>query len=131
MMKEMIYQERLENPIILDEGDFENRHYSIISQGTHPTAYISLTKEELEQSNDYDDYNDKANVHGGFTYLGKAYWNKNDKRTYVGWDYAHYGDFTYSLFSIFQWGEKYTTEFILDEVKNAIKQINKEQNNDK
>ena len=130
-MKEMIYQERLENPIILDEGDFENRHYCIISQGTHPTAYISLTELETKQSVDYDDYNDKADVHGGFTYLGKAYWNKNDKRTYVGWDYAHYGDFTYSLFSIFQWGEKYTTEFILDEVKNAIKQINKEQNNDK
>lgn len=130
-MKEMIYQERLEKPIILDEGDFENRHYCIISQGAHPTAYISLTEEEITQSIDYDDYNDKANVHGGFTYLGKAYWNKNDKRTYVGWDYAHYGDFTYSSFSIFQWGEKYTTEFILDEVKNAIKQINKEQNNDK
>lgn len=123
-MKEMIYQERLKEPIILDEGDFENRHYCIISHGTHPTAYISLTKQETEQSMDYDDYNDKADVHGGFTYLGKAYWNEDDKKTYVGWDYAHYGDFTYNPLLIFQGETKYTTEFILDDVKSAIKQIN-------
>lgn len=129
-MKEMIYQERLKEPIILDEGDFENRHYCIISHGTHPTAYISLTKQETEQSMDYDDYNDKADVHGGFTYLGKAYWNEDDKKTYVGWDYAHYGDFTYNPLLIFQGETKYTTEFILDDVKSAIKQINKEQNDD-
>lgn len=130
-MKEMVYQERLKEPLILDEGDFENRHYCIISQGTHPTAYISLTKEELEQSNDYDDYNDKADVHGGFTYLGKAYWNKNDKRIYIGWDYAHFGDFTYNLFLISRHETKYTTTDILYDVKDAIKQMNKEQNNDK
>lgn len=32
-------------------------------------------------------------VHGGSGYFGNAYWNKDDKKIYVGWDYGHIDDY--------------------------------------
>lgn len=42
-MKEMVYKER-SNPEILDEGYYKQYHYAIVSLGSHPCAYVEISK---------------------------------------------------------------------------------------
>lgn len=95
--------------------------------GTHPVAYV----ENKNGFMDYEDANKSTDYvpHGGFTYLDNAYWNKNDKTEYLGWDYAHCNDYMayYSQLSIFSNSKcnlkKWTTEEIFEEVKNVINKL--------
>ena len=63
-------------------------------------------------------------MHGGFTYYGEVAWVADDKKKYLGWDYAHYGDYVgYEQLLPSQYrngGKKWTTEEIYEEVKYAI-----------
>lgn len=125
MLKEMIYQKERKTEVI-GYGKIKGRKWYILNLGTHPTAYVELKPSELLKSTNYNDYD--LSVHGGFTFLDKAYWDKEDKSTYIGWDYAHCDDYMgydddfdlkYNLHSI-----KYTSVDILNEVYSVIKQLN-------
>lgn len=123
-MEEMIYQKEREMKV-LHSGKYAGRKFAIISRGVFPVAYVELKPEELKKSISYDDYD--ISVHGGFTYLGKAYWNDQDKSTYIGWDYAHCDDYCgyYSeeYLPAFMHNIRYTTEEIFLEVKSVIEQF--------
>lgn len=125
---------------ILAEGDYgydsEKRHFAIVrTRLGHPCAYIEVKPDDhaLKEASDYnDDVNDDITcdcfdvfVHGGATYCGEAYWDKSDKRMYLGWDYAHYGDYTPTI----PWdsGKKWTMLEIFADIVEAYAGI-REQN---
>ncbi len=122
-MTEMVYKPRKELEI-LAEGEYEKFKYVIISQGLYPMAYIE-NKFEFNTLTFAQDY---ASPHGSFTYLGKAYWNDNDKSNYLGWYYGHKYDFNgYDL--VFEadkqnkTAKKWTTQEIIDEIKIVINEM--------
>lgn len=107
---------------IIAAGSYKNIKYWIVSMGTHPCAYVEAT--DLPEYFFHD-----APVHGGFTYDEDHLlnvWNeafkgfKHGKRHFVGWDYAHLGDYNDSVLGPAINGKKWTTEEILLEVKKVI-----------
>ena len=120
-MKEMKYHSKRLCEV-LAEGDEEGYHYVILNLGTHPTAYVELKKERPTIDSD-------ITVHGGITYNGRAYWNQEDTRDYIGWDYAHYGDYVGTDELMFKYGicysedKRWTTQEIYEDVKSVIRQL--------
>lgn len=134
-MKNMLYkQERVKE--ILYSGEYKGRKFAIVSLGTHPCAYVSITENDKNT-----DSSKEVLVHGGLTYIGPAHWNTTytDSNEYIGWDYAHAGDY-WAGFDIgitfvgeisYLNGKKWTTQEIFDEVKQVIEQLNKRIGDDK
>ena len=123
-MKEMIYQK--EHIVdVLHSGKYRGRKFAILNLGTHPTAYVELKEQELLRSKSYNDYD--LSVHGGFTFLNKSYWDDNDTSIYIGWDYAHSGDYAgYYTSDDWHWActlNQYTTEQIFQDVMSVIEQF--------
>ena len=123
-MKEMIYSAELKREI-LDTGFYLGFLYYIMNLGTHPTAYIRIPEK-------YKNKIDNIEVNGGITYSEKGLWVEENKKIegyFIGWDYAHYGDyfgFEEAVPMIYRTGgKKWTTKEILDEVKSACEQIKK------
>lgn len=117
-MKEMVYQKNRKIEILYN-GEYKGYKFAILNLGTHPTAYV-------ENKNGFPDY-DKTNElaaysHGGYTYFGGAYWDKEDKTEYLGWDYAHCDDFVgyYTSDSGLWCTKQWTTAEIYEEVKRVI-----------
>ena len=123
-MKEMIYRPDREIEI-LDEGIIDGRQYYILSFGTHPCAYVKVTEEELKDKAGFEDWD--IDCHGGVTFCSSMP-TINADGTYVGWDYGHCDDYSgmdliYPEFCR-AGGKKWTTEEILEEVKDVIRQLN-------
>lgn len=129
-MKEMVYKDlsmaKFRKREVLFSGVYEGRKFSIVSLESHPVAYVSMKETEPE---DYDNkYYWEVDVHGGFTYCGKSYWDDDKENMYLGWDYAHAGD-CWGAFSKYGIGGKqWTTEEIYEEVKNVVIQLNIKEN---
>ena len=124
-MKQMIYQFQRINEI-LDEGFYNGFHYIICSYGTHPCAYVQVPETHDFYGMPYDDI--EVDCHGGLTYgrfaKNGTYW--------IGWDYAHYGDYVgYYLMRYGYDAKKWTTEEIYEDVKYVIDQLNGSVNNEK
>lgn len=124
MMTEMAYTSK-RSQTVLHEGIYNGYKFYILSLGTHPVAYVEC---KLRGCKDYYDKRlEKVCVHGGFTYYGSAMWDVDDKKKYLGWDYAHYGDYVgYEQLLPSQYrsgGKKWTTEEIYEEVKLVIEQL--------
>jgi len=64
--------------------------YKILDMGTHPCAYVQIPKDHMLYNVGYDSI--RIDVHGGLTYagLGKG---KEEGEYWIGWDYAHLGDY--------------------------------------
>lgn len=125
-MKEMIYSaNHIET--VLHNGEYKGHKFCIMNLGSHPTAYVEC---KFRDCNRYDDERfDGINVHGGFTYFGKAYWDKGDKTHYIGWDYAHCNDYAgyEAMFPKHMrrvGTKKWTTTEMLEEVMSVIDQLN-------
>lgn len=84
---------------VVMEGDYGGRHFAILCVYGHPCAYIEVRKDDAIakcEGHRCDGYCcDCASicVHGGPTYYGSAQWDETDQRNYIGWDYAHLGDY--------------------------------------
>ena len=115
-MKEMEYKYKCELTI-LDSDVYHNRKYFIISLGTHPCAYVEFHHELKRDSDEWYD----TPCHGSITFDDYAYWDENDETYYIGWDYAHFGD--YLPYNVC--GKKWTTKEILENVKEVIDYLNK------
>ena len=131
-MKEMIYKPNRETEI-LDEGYIDNLHYCIISFGTHPCAYVELPETHKYYKTNYFNIDDIDACHGGLTYSSEHGIFRNDDKNHkdgfwIGWDYNHCDDYAgYEQnfpVEIQSDGKKWTTEEILEEVKNVIAQLN-------
>lgn len=110
---------------LLCEGTYQGYEYKIVSYGTHPCAYIAC-EGKIKDLKSYDDF--LVPVHGGATYLGTLGYAT---KTYVGWDYAHGGDYlgTDAIYKNEEMKKyvaskkKWTTEEILEQVYSAIDEI--------
>lgn len=112
---EMVYSSRRSFGI-LSYDTYKDYEYLVLSFGTHPCAYIradKLTKKQI-------DYINKT-CHGGITFSKKSIGGdlKNTEGEWIGWDYAHFNDYTdYSPH-----GKKHTTEEIVSEIKSIIDKL--------
>ena len=109
-MKEMKYSKERKIEVLATGYCFGLLYY-ILNLGTHPTAYIKMPKNIDIDENEID-------VHGGVTYSEDHLWiNDNEKLDgkFIGWDYAHYDDYSYYNFGF----------AIFEEVRHACYQIQK------
>ena len=127
--KEMIYKTGRTVELLYNDI-YKNYHYYILSLGTHPTAYVELTKNHKYFNKDYMDI-DEIECHGGLTYSNsklKIGINRiMEGNWFIGWDYAHYDDYSgynikYNLI-IYDNGKKWSTKEIIEECKNVIDQL--------
>lgn len=128
-IKEMEYgkERRIE---LLCKDKYKNYNYYVLNLGTHPTAYIEIPKENKLYRKSYDEIYEigcDIDVHGGLTYSDNELMGVKSKNWFIGWDYAHIGDYCgyeeYMPESVRTYGKKWTTEEIIEECKNAIDQI--------
>ena len=124
-MIEMIYQKgrKIE---FLYYGTYKKYNYFIFNLGTHPTAYIEIPKGNKLYGKDYDEID--LDVHGGLTYSSDTLMFIKSNSWFIGWDYAHAGDYMGFYEDLNDWnewtlGKKWTTKEIISECKKAINQI--------
>lgn len=123
-MKEMIYfAKRLDPPEQIAKGNYNGFDYYVLNLGTHPCAYIDVTDTKLKNIN-YEDID--IDCHCGLTYSRKYLLTVDKEGWFIGWDYAHCGDFAGyytaldgSLYHLKKW----TTQEIVNECKNVIDQL--------
>ena len=115
---------------LLCKCKYKNYNYYVLNLGTHPPAYIEIPKENKLYRKSYDEIYKigcDIDVHGGLTYSNNELMGVKSENWFIGWDYAHCGDYCgYEEFmpeSIRTYGKKWTTEEIIEECKNAIDQI--------
>lgn len=122
-MKEMVYG--FGEPGILDEGELQGYKYMVVSYGSHPCAYVQVPEGHPFHGKHYD----KINIccHGGVTFSGK--FSHHPSRFlierdgfWIGWDYAHPGDFTVYP-EITMVGHHWTTAEVLAEVALVVGQL--------
>lgn len=129
-MKEMIYQNESKCEVLYS-GEYRGYKFDILNLGTHPTAYV-------ENKNGFFDYEEANGAtdyvpHGGFTYLDTAHWDKSDETIYLGWDYAHWGDYVSLDFGTKELNylfirddhdmKRWTTTEIYEDVKTVIDRL--------
>lgn len=134
-IKEMEYKsqpcERFDKPAryeILCQSWYKGYKVLIVSYFTHPCAYIGLPEDHPYYNVDYDDI--PIDCHGGLTYGSNNHnvvTELRDNGYFIGWDYAHYGDYMSPLDSAspFFNNKKWTTREIIDECFNVIDQLEK------
>ncbi len=127
-MKEMLYQPEKKIEVLYN-GIYKGYEFYILNLGTHPTAYVNVKNNVLLNKKNYDDID--INVHGGLTYSEDHLWIENKKEIkgwFIGWDYAHAGDFSGYYFnfnnfiSTLKLNKQWTTEEIYEDVKSVIEQ---------
>ena len=135
LFKEMVYQAQSSHEVLVDDA-YKGYRYVIVSYGQYPCAYVVLEKWHpcYEKQCDYS----YINCHGGLTYSeyglrapkkhGKAQKVISNNFWVIGWDYDHLGDFNgrlceYGKTFAYIHGKKWTTQEILEEVKDVIEQL--------
>lgn len=126
IIKPMEYQSSRKIELLYD-APYRGYHFYILNLGTHPTAYVEISKDHKFYKKNYIDIDDKIIVHGGLTYSSDHLnIDKNIKiedSWFIGWDYAHYDDYCCFTSQLANFGKKWTTEEIMAECKNVINQL--------
>ena len=91
MMEEMTYEPKMHDAKILYKGDFRGIDYLIVSYGTHPCCYVRIPLGNKYYNIDFDKID--IDCHGGITYAQFCDFGFG-KKYYIGWDYAHFDDYT-------------------------------------
>ena len=128
-IKEMEYGKERRTELLCKDK-YKNYNYYVLNLGTHPTAYIEILKENKLYRKSYNEIYEigcDIDIHGGLTYSDNELMGVKSENWFIGWDYAHCGDYCgYEECmpkSIRTYGKKWTTEEIIEECKNAIDQI--------
>lgn len=129
-LNEMNYGHRTDGPVILAYGTFENSdRFKILvvdHSGTHPCCYISIP-------NGYTLNTDDIWCHGGVTWAKPTLPGKiNDVLPeelkgnvwWIGWDYAHFGDYL-AFDGDRAIGTLWTTDELISECKDVVAQLEK------
>lgn len=117
MVKEMIYETYRKDGDILYDGWYRGYRFLVVSYGTHPCGYVEL--KEGQKYYGCEDYEFDVYVHGGLTFTGKLSFIDG---WFIGWDYAHFDDFSgYDI----DWRDRkrWTTQEIINEAKSVIDQL--------
>lgn len=115
-------KQKFNKPIFKEvaEGDYKDIHWCIRTLGMCPLAYVSIPAEQQDKL--------ECLVHGGLSFWNDKLANKDDNRTYFGWDYGHCGDYmekpTYVKKIIHDYmnenSKKYTVSEVIADIKRAI-----------
>lgn len=120
--KEMKYHGGRRQIETLAEGQVGEYKWTVLSLGTHPCGYVAVPENHPFYEKQYWEIDDQIEVHGGLTFGGRLQ-GSNDY--WFGWDYAHAGDYTgYATFGTND-EKRWTTQEIVDECLNVIKQFQK------
>lgn len=115
-IKPVIYDKnRLGSTEQIAAGTYKNFDYYVLNLRTHPTAYVDVSDSPLNGIC-YDEID--IYCHGGLTYSESTLDTVDKKGWFIGWDYAHYGDYMdygdTSLNNMFSNDKKWTTEEIVE-----------------
>lgn len=119
-MKEMIYGGEGGLLGVEDIGD----GYKLAvtnTKGSHPCAYVQWP--DIEKLETYDDIWVDAEVHGGFTFLGTLKTTYDLDGIWLGWDYAHLGDYLGFDLLPKRTDKKWTSEEVRQEALEVLKAI--------
>lgn len=132
---DMVYSSKRLSPAhILLLGEYKNYNFFILNLGTHPTAYVRVPETHPFYLKHYDDCNPTSpnSLNQIFTFsdssanFAKYLDQPIPEGWYLGWDYAHLGDWT-GLYSDEQnirlGNRKYTTEEILKDCDAVIEYL--------
>ena len=116
-MKEVDYTSKKYE--ILDEDDYNGRHYVITYTGSHPCAYVEFNDEFERDSELWEN----VPCNRGANFLNRGPWTyhyniNDDSRIYIGWDYGHLED--YSRYNNDTDTKKWTVKEIREDVKKVI-----------
>lgn len=135
-MKEMEYTGKMAVDV-LGQGEIDGYGWAIISHGTHPCAYVSPPEEhpaaKMYRNFRWTSLDLTTKVHGGITYakFGLLDVDPKGKRFWLGWDYAHHGDYVdYGVLPPWP-GKKWTTKEIFAQVEESIRELKKVKELDK
>lgn len=122
-MKEMVYD--FDKPGFLDEGELQGYKYMVVSYGSHPCAYVQVPDGHPFHGKHYSKLD--VTCHGGLTFSGSFYRHPSrfliERDGYwIGWDYAHGGDYT-AFPGVNLDGHRHTTQEILSDVALVIGQL--------
>lgn len=123
-LSEMEYKNTKERHLtILAKGIEGKFQWFIVSLGSHPCCYIILPEGHKYYRKDYDDI--PLECHGGLTFAGKdMHFNPIVMDGWIiGWDYAHAGDYYAGMVPLDSVERKYTTDVLIGEVMDVIKQL--------
>ena len=128
-MKQMKYTKEF-RLYILDKGNYKGYDYAIVSFGTHPCSYVFLPKWNKFYGKDYQEINnyfEDGLCHCGLTFSEwDLHFNPLSNNCWVvGWDYSHCEDFNGSYIgeSAFENWKKWTTEELIEEMKQVIDKL--------
>jgi hypothetical protein len=124
--KEMKYQ-RERKVELLAKGNFYGFDWFVLNLGTHPTAYVDVGDNLYKEFEKYDTCDIPIECHGGVTYRKDTLNLEGSMEigNFIGWDYAHAGDYAGYFGDDLVLGKdkKWTTEEIVEEVKNVCQQL--------
>lgn len=135
-MQEMKYQcNHKEYREVLDTGFCFGLLYYILNLGLFPTAYVKIPEGHALYGKSVNEIN--INAHGGINFSHDSLQIRENERVkgwFIGWDYAHAGDYIGSddlLPPEFRTsGKKWTTQEIYKEVREVCYQIKEAELND-
>lgn len=113
---------------VLAHDTYRDYEFAIVSFGIHPCAYVGIPKGHRFYRKNYNlKMFNKIPAHCGLTYSKTGIGPLMQDKWVIGWDYAHSCDYT-SLFPL-EGNKRWSTEEILEEVKEVIDAIVEEENN--
>ena len=131
-MKQMIYCSDAKRELLYTDT-YKGFVYYIMNLGTHPTAYIEIPKDHEFFGKGYNQIYDicDIDVHGGLTYSADHLLGVKEDSWFIGWDYAHAGDYCGYYKKFDEYGlsydkyneKKWTTEEIIEDCKRGINSI--------
>lgn len=120
--EELCEKQELNKPVFKEiaEGDYKGIHWCIRTLGVCPLAYVSVPVEQQAKL--------ESLVHGGLSFWNDKLVNKDDNRTYFGWDYGHSGDYremptclkNFMMHIMAEASRKYTVSEIIADIKKVI-----------
>lgn len=118
LFEPMVYSATDNSTCVIAEGRYRDLPFIVVnSMHKWLCAYINVAPTKLNGSTDVD-----FGCHGGVTYRNESLLRRDEKGWWIGWDYAHWGDYIPSLskglFDYFR--RKWTTEEVVEECLNVI-----------
>lgn len=129
-MREMKYGKQTSELLDINWYDDGMAYAVVNTRGSHPCAYIQFPGIEKVKNDESffidEDINDDLEccIHGGFTFLGSLD-HLGLPGIWIGWDYAHLGDYLGYGLSNRAGDKKWTTEEVAEHAKKALEYIRK------
>ena len=128
-MREMKYGEPVSQLLDVNWYDDGMAYAVVNTRGSHPCAYIRFPGIEKVKNYeslfiDEDIYDTECCIHGNFTFLGSLE-HLGLHGIWIGWDYAHIGDYLGYGHSNQAGDKKWKTEEVVAHAKRALEYIRK------